>query len=66
MPKRDEPPFVRCVDCGRHYHPSYRNGFLVGRCPECRTQLASRLVIYDRDRGIGAIPPNLQKAASPP
>jgi hypothetical protein len=46
-----------CFDCGQK-RPRSLNG--IGRCAECAAKLADQFTVYDRDKGLGSLPPNLR------
>jgi hypothetical protein len=48
--------FSYCFDCGEKYRGGWAS---LGRCAECAVKYAAQCVVYDRDKGIGRLPPNL-------
>jgi hypothetical protein len=50
--------YLICFDCGAKYRGNKFHS--VGRCPECRATLSAQFLIYDRDKGVGALPSNLR------
>ena len=50
--------FSYCSDCHDKYRDATFTG--VGRCRECQAKFTEQFVIYDRDKKVGSLPPNLK------
>lgn len=61
--RESSPRFVRCMQC-RTLVPMTESARYRGLCRICveESALAGWRLVYDREKGVGAIPPNLRAA----